>query len=293
MSTTALYLNGVYESVLAEISEAQRQHQGKTCYLQPYSTHRITLLADTPPTPRDPVPLYLSVTNALTVVSYRAKIVGWHDKRELAKGELAKMNAHIKALQPNEKEVYMSAGSGQKCVNLISITDLEPLPSPIPVTHFIKSTDGKPLRARSQAGGWAYVRSEPEGLWPEQMPVEEEVERDFQRSVEFSRRLSGEARRGRLEKAAKKPEQIQVLAWAFRRNADVVVEVLARAKGRCERCHSPAPFLRVRDGTPFLEVHHRVTLANGGEDTVENAIALCPNCHRLLHFGPPDTANNP
>ena len=26
-------------------------------------------------------------------------------------------------------------------------------------------------------------------------------------------------------------------------------------------------------------------LADGGADTVENAIAVCPNCHRELHYG--------
>jgi 5-methylcytosine-specific restriction protein A len=26
-------------------------------------------------------------------------------------------------------------------------------------------------------------------------------------------------------------------------------------------------------------------LSTGGEDTLENAIALCPNCHRRAHFG--------
>ncbi len=25
-------------------------------------------------------------------------------------------------------------------------------------------------------------------------------------------------------------------------------------------------------------------LANNGDDTVENAIALCPNCHRKAHY---------
>ncbi|MGH8437576.1 MAG: HNH endonuclease [Pseudomonas sp.] len=33
------------------------------------------------------------------------------------------------------------------------------------------------------------------------------------------------------------------------------------------------------------EVHHKVRLADGGLDTVENAIAVCPNCHRQAHFG--------
>jgi len=27
------------------------------------------------------------------------------------------------------------------------------------------------------------------------------------------------------------------------------------------------------------------TLANGGSDTIENTIALCPNCHREFHYG--------
>jgi 5-methylcytosine-specific restriction protein A len=69
------------------------------------------------------------------------------------------------------------------------------------------------------------------------------------------------------------------------RNADVVAEVLIRANGTCERCGKNAPFLRAKDGTPYLEVHHKEKLANGGDDTVENAIALCPNCHRREHFG--------
>jgi len=65
----------------------------------------------------------------------------------------------------------------------------------------------------------------------------------------------------------------------------VIVEVLKRANGICERCKSKAPFIRKKDHTPYLEVHHKVFLANGGEDSIENAIAVCPNCHRELHFG--------
>nr|WP_275041241.1 HNH endonuclease signature motif containing protein [Halomonas meridiana] len=46
-----------------------------------------------------------------------------------------------------------------------------------------------------------------------------------------------------------------------------------------------APFNRKSDGSPYLEVHHRKPLAEGGDDTVANAIALCPNCHRAAHYG--------
>ncbi|MGL6002403.1 MAG: HNH endonuclease, partial [Plesiomonas sp.] len=55
--------------------------------------------------------------------------------------------------------------------------------------------------------------------------------------------------------------------------------------GCCQKCKNEAPFNRKSDGTPYLEVHHKIFLSDGGEDTVENSIALCPNCHRELHFG--------
>lgn len=81
------------------------------------------------------------------------------------------------------------------------------------------------------------------------------------------------------------PEKITVSQSVFKRNQYIVAEVLDRAAGVCENCHKPAPFLKDHDRSPFLEVHHKKPLAEGGEDTVENAIALCPNCHRHAHHG--------
>ena len=43
------------------------------------------------------------------------------------------------------------------------------------------------------------------------------------------------------------------------------------------------PFLKI-NGARYLEVHHLKRLADGGSDTIENAVAVCPNCHRELHF---------
>jgi 5-methylcytosine-specific restriction protein A len=59
-----------------------------------------------------------------------------------------------------------------------------------------------------------------------------------------------------------------VVSRAYRRNADVIAEVLHRANGICEHCHAQAPFQRESDSSPYLEVHHRILLSNGGEDTV-------------------------
>ena len=92
-------------------------------------------------------------------------------------------------------------------------------------------------------------------------------------------------RRSRLKKANKYPKQKKTIVRAFDRNPDVVAEILVIANGHCAQCGARAPFRRKKDGSPYLEVHHIQLLANGGEDTVENAIAVCPNCHRHVHYG--------
>ncbi|RYG84866.1 MAG: hypothetical protein EON59_13160, partial [Alphaproteobacteria bacterium] len=67
----------------------------------------------------------------------------------------------------------------------------------------------------------------------------------------------------------------------YKRDPKVVAWVLQAAAGICDGCGSAAPF-QTTSG-PFLEVHHLKPLGEGGPDIVENAIAICPNCHRALH----------
>ncbi len=81
-----------------------------------------------------------------------------------------------------------------------------------------------------------------------------------------------------------KPKKVVTTTTAFVRDPEVVAFVEKRANGACEHCGKPAPFFR-KDGTPYLEVHHIEPLAEQGTDTVENAAALCPNCHRECHHG--------
>jgi 5-methylcytosine-specific restriction endonuclease McrA len=68
----------------------------------------------------------------------------------------------------------------------------------------------------------------------------------------------------------------------FARRPDVKAWVLRVAAGTCELCRQPAPFV-TGEGEPYLEHHHVQQLAHGGPDTVENSVAVCPNCHRQLH----------
>jgi 5-methylcytosine-specific restriction enzyme A len=68
------------------------------------------------------------------------------------------------------------------------------------------------------------------------------------------------------------------------RDPAVKAWILIQANGICECCSEPAPF-KGADGLPYLEVHHVRKLAERGPDLVSNAVAVCPNCHRELHYG--------
>jgi 5-methylcytosine-specific restriction endonuclease McrA len=116
-------------------------------------------------------------------------------------------------------------------------------------------------------------------------PFLETVEDDLQNKIREARKLSASDRQLILQKSSKYPRKMEVSTTVFIRNQYVIAEVLERAKGICEQCQSEAPFLRASDNTPYLEVHHKKRLADGGEDTVKNAVALCPNCHRQSHYG--------
>lgn len=56
-----------------------------------------------------------------------------------------------------------------------------------------------------------------------------------------------------------------------------------RANGICQLCGKQAPFID-KDGKPYLESHHIVWMSAGGEDSIDNTVALCPNCHRRMHI---------
>jgi hypothetical protein len=77
--------------------------------------------------------------------------------------------------------------------------------------------------------------------------------------------------------------QVSVTGSRFVRKPGVVAMVLLRADGACEVCNAAAPFKDSMQ-SPFLEVHHVRSLASGGPDREDNAVAACPNCHRELHY---------
>lgn len=279
----ALYINGVFENVLGEIVKSQEGNPDKVFYLQPYSESSIRQLKDDPPEPNAPLTLYISTTGQLNQICYSADIIGWEDKNELSEKRLGFLNGHIKLFQPKEGEIYFEV-KGRKCVNLISIRNLKQLANQLSTSNLIKASDGEPLKPRTRSGGWSYVYALPL-LSIDQTAVKKRLDEELEKSLSKSLKDDDELIKQRLANAPKIPEKVQTISYDFRRNPDVIAAALKRAHGKCELCGSDAPFFKASDGTPYLEVHHWITLSEGGEDTVDNAGALCPNCHKHAHFG--------
>lgn len=279
ISDKAFFENGVYESVLEEIIDSQKKDPNRVFYLQPYSKKLIRGLNDYTSGGDSKCTFYASTTKDLGHVRYSAELIGWENKLDISSQRLADLNNHISVFQPKESSIDLNKG-----INLIAIRNLKKLSPPIPVSRFFKVSDGTALKPRTQAGGWSYV-----------YPLNSENIEDYILKSAFENKLANEilsslastdeARKTRLESARVYPERIAVVSTGFRRNSDVIAEVLTRANGKCELCHKEAPFIKASDESPYLEVHHWTPLAENGEDTVKNAAALCPNCHKQAHFG--------
>ena len=74
------------------------------------------------------------------------------------------------------------------------------------------------------------------------------------------------------------PVKVQLLAKNL---AEVRKYVIERANVHCQLCGCEAPF-KDSEGHPYLEVHHVIPFREGGTDSPDNLVALCPNCHRKL-----------
>lgn len=78
------------------------------------------------------------------------------------------------------------------------------------------------------------------------------------------------------------PQKQQSLQTIYERDPLVKAWVIQNANGICELCGQQGPFID-KSGQYFLEGHHVVFLSQDGEDTIANAVALCPNCHKKCH----------
>lgn len=285
MRNTALFINGIYESVLDEISRCQANVPNGHTYLQPHSSRVIQKLRKHPPSETWPLRLYASTTADLSRIRFTAEIIQWEDKRSLSAGRRQQVREHLDRHQPGEVKLFLGEeGEVNDSVNLLTIRNLREIDHSYFTSILTKVSDNSTLKKRSRSGGWSEVYDmgdfdlgaiESYRAYIEQLDHEVNAARDLP-DIELDRLAMN---------ATAHPERIQVIAFEFKRSPFVIAATLRRAAGTCERCEERAPFVRRADGTPYLEVHHRTPLSKGGSDTMENTIALCPNCHRECHHG--------
>lgn len=116
----------------------------------------------------------------------------------------------------------------------------------------------------------------------EYQPPEELVHAAKGSHEKKAKRMSNQALMKRAINARKKSSRREGIVTSFDRDPYVMEFAKRSAKGVCQLCEQKAPF-RNKQGDPYLETHHIVWLARGGEDSIENTVALCPNCHKKMH----------
>ncbi|WP_347880275.1 HNH endonuclease [Vibrio alginolyticus] len=101
--------------------------------------------------------------------------------------------------------------------------------------------------------------------------------------VRKAKKLTLEELKALAEKGGKTAPRYQQQSTSYERNVWVAEFAKRLANGQCQLCMKPAPFKNTK-GEPYLETHHIVWLSKGGDDTAENTVALCPNCHKKMHI---------
>lgn len=75
----------------------------------------------------------------------------------------------------------------------------------------------------------------------------------------------------------------QMTVNRFNRDPKIARAVKLLSNGVCALCEKEAPFNDVH-GDPYLHAHHIKYLSNGGTDSIDNTVAICPNCHEKIHI---------
>jgi hypothetical protein len=227
----------------------------------------------------------------------------WQGAVGRSAGELEDLLAHVKRTVSDEGLQYAPLGAflrGRKDRELtltlgdISSIVARPLPRAAWTRQFWANARDHHYSRRGQwldAGYDAFFQSRAETVLFRRRDSEIVLEQSTDDPVELAERVRSATVRIEQAGAAPPPppgsftvRETTGSQSRYVRDPNVIAWVLLVANGVCEACDQPAPFLN-SEGDPFLEVHHVRPLGEGGPDVTENAVAICPNCHRRLHFG--------
>ena len=124
-----------------------------------------------------------------------------------------------------------------------------------------------------------------ENIVPKSLPDTDLLDTHLEAEYLEGKNLSDEEILEKIRELSVESKKKPISSFRYERNRYIVQAVLRRAKGICDSCKEPAPFMRKTDGSPFLEVHHVQPLSKKGYDLITNCLAVCPNCHRKAHHG--------
>ncbi|WP_326969119.1 HNH endonuclease [Bacillus atrophaeus] len=88
-------------------------------------------------------------------------------------------------------------------------------------------------------------------------------------------------------------KRVHTISSRFQRNIQESAQALKEANFTCEVDSTHKTFISAASAQPYVEGHHLIPLSLQDQfeltiDIKENIVALCPNCHRLLHHGTND-----
>ncbi len=152
MAATAIFYRGMFKHQLELMPSAQEQEKSIRLFMQPHSRLPIKELRDDPPSPMNPVILYLSTNEDFARVSWRAEIIDWRDKQKLSEEERQQVDREVR--------YYDSGlfGIEEGMVNLLQIRNLVNFDSGFSVTELTKIENGRAVSENAFWSGWIYVR---------------------------------------------------------------------------------------------------------------------------------------
>ena len=110
-----------------------------------------------------------------------------------------------------------------------------------------------------------------------------DIEKSEKEKIKEVRKHSIEDIKEKAKTAENNKNSIKEVKTIYRERNQYISEFTKeRANGVCDLCGKEAPF-KDKNGKPYLESHHVVTLAENGPDAIYNTVAICPNCHRKIH----------
>lgn len=91
-----------------------------------------------------------------------------------------------------------------------------------------------------------------------------------------------------------KAEKVYSGVARYPRSLTLALDALESASYSCEYDESHLTFTAAASANPYMEVHHLVPMSKSEHfevslDVLANLTSLCPNCHRAVHHGTPET----